>query len=728
MEINKEVYVEQEQVGDFEEIASSIRMEDMSLAFDMVSKHLYSNPIGSFIRELVSNAVDANVDNASSELVKVNIYKEGGQAYFQVKDEGKGMSPDHFRNVYMKWFNSDKREDNTKIGGWGLGSKSPLSYAEYYEVETVVDGWEYNYMIVRQQPVPTATLISSKETIKKSGTTVRVEIKDEDTWKLAKECNAQLLYFDNVYVTNEIYYYNNDFKILDADNFRVRIGTEFPYEGRMHIVLGQVSYPINWDVIEESPINIPVALKFNIGELPVTLSREELNYSDLRIKDIIKEKINVVYQDLLERYLIQMKSNDLYQYVNMHYFPKNSLKLGDYEIPFKVRDNGKVRHSLELYGRSYKIKKDNINVIGSIFGVSNLYNGKLTHRQDFTIQSLAENPNDFLYRKEEFNHWSTLYHQRGTILIRKKLSKRMLHDVASILGLKYERFVKGRYVSLIQMGKFREVLDFIRYVDKYVERSLTSYDSVPPEFIQEVKDRQKALEEERKGNITAYNLNNKKETLDLTTLVNSHKYVFYLDKDRDKTELAHYTAVFQAIPLYYHKQVKLVIVSPTTITKIRRIINVKKAELIFNVAELAPFFIRLKYSALVNPFRLNAYALEETSTYYYKLFKKIPQIEFEFNNEITITSKEDDKYVYTTKRVDTHIYNVFKERFDKIPDKRNHEAIVAFNELEKVNVILHLISNKTLSNLSDKEMIKYIIKKYKVTKLNSKYYGNEESN
>ena len=60
MEINKEVYMEQDTVGIFKEITSSIRAEDLGMALDAVSKNLYSNPIGSFVRELVSNGVDAN--------------------------------------------------------------------------------------------------------------------------------------------------------------------------------------------------------------------------------------------------------------------------------------------------------------------------------------------------------------------------------------------------------------------------------------------------------------------------------------------------------------------------------------------------------------------------------------------------------------------------------------------------------------------------------------------
>ena len=119
MEIKKELYDENEQVGNFEEIASSIRVEDMGLAFDMVSRNLYSNPIGSFVRELVSNGVDANKDNSIATKVAVNVFKEDDLWYFQVLDQGKGMSPIHFRGVYMKWFNSDKRDTNEKIGGWG---------------------------------------------------------------------------------------------------------------------------------------------------------------------------------------------------------------------------------------------------------------------------------------------------------------------------------------------------------------------------------------------------------------------------------------------------------------------------------------------------------------------------------------------------------------------------------------------------------------------------------
>ena len=120
MKLKQENYVEQEQLGNFKEITSTISEKNLSLVLDNVTKNLYSDPIGAFVRELTSNGVDANKRNSKSEKVKVHIYREGDSVYFEVKDEGGGMSPEVFEKVYMSWFESDKRNDSGQIGGWGI--------------------------------------------------------------------------------------------------------------------------------------------------------------------------------------------------------------------------------------------------------------------------------------------------------------------------------------------------------------------------------------------------------------------------------------------------------------------------------------------------------------------------------------------------------------------------------------------------------------------------------
>ena len=60
----------------------------------------------------------------------------------------------------------------------------------------------------------------------------------------------------------------------------------------MHVCLGRVAYPIDYDILNlnERDYRIPIALKFNIGDLNVNVSRESIDYSENTIK-MITEKL-----------------------------------------------------------------------------------------------------------------------------------------------------------------------------------------------------------------------------------------------------------------------------------------------------------------------------------------------------------------------------------------------------------------------------------------------------
>ena len=729
MEINKEVYIEQDTVGIFKEITSSIRAEDLGMALDAVSKNLYSNPIGSFVRELVSNGVDANRANNSAELVKVNIYKEGNTWYFQVKDEGKGMTPEHFTNVYMRWFNSDKRDNNEDIGGWGIGSKSPLSYKESYEITTVADGYEYEYIVVRQSPAPTATLLVERPTNKKSGTTVRIEIDEKDLWKLHDECKKQLIYFNNVYVINEAYYYENDFQIIEADLFKVRTDS-FPFGNEMHIVLGQVAYPINWNFLGISPIYIPVGLKFNIGELPVTLSREEINYSDDTVKEILLNKIETVYDDLYERYSNQHKYTDLFEYMNFYYLADRTLKLTDTaSIHFKIRDNGVLRPSLTVENKTYKISKDSLAYIFELFNVSTLENTKLSHgnSSDFYFSRFLDNTSKYLYRENDFNHWSNLYYQYGrySVISKKKLSKKNFKDIAHILNLSYVKSTPKGLKEHLKSGAAIEVYKFINFIYKSFKEKLKSYDNIPESFIKEKKEQQRLLEEERKGNITAYNLLNVKESLRLEDLLTKYKYVFYMNKNDDRIKAVHYSVLFEYMNKWFKSQYKFVILSDTTIKKLKKFNNVKTVENVWRVANLYNYFNNIKYSYELYSLALDNLNLKKVSTYYASLYDivKKDSIKFPYSKEYRTFREVYGAIEYYNKVTDIDIYSYFKLYIDKITKKRNYQKEQALKELKKVSSCLYLLSTFNCTYEVDRLKIKHLIKEHKLTKLNSNYYG-----
>lgn len=57
----------------------------------------------------------------------------------------------------------------------------------------------------------------------------------------------------------------------------------------MHISLGSVAYPIDWDNLGIEEISLDIALKFNIGELDIIQTREDVKYTP-RTKEAILEK------------------------------------------------------------------------------------------------------------------------------------------------------------------------------------------------------------------------------------------------------------------------------------------------------------------------------------------------------------------------------------------------------------------------------------------------------
>lgn len=103
-------------------IVGGIDESNISIIMEMVSSSFYSNKIGSIIRELTSNCFDshkrANVDNPV--VVKVDFDEENETYYIEFKDVGTGLSPDAIKNIYTRWFTSDKRNNNNEIGGFGL--------------------------------------------------------------------------------------------------------------------------------------------------------------------------------------------------------------------------------------------------------------------------------------------------------------------------------------------------------------------------------------------------------------------------------------------------------------------------------------------------------------------------------------------------------------------------------------------------------------------------------
>lgn len=282
------------------------------MVFQMFTKNVYSNPIGTVVREITSNCFDSHVEAGvqnSPVLIKKTHDESTDTTYISFIDYGMGMSQDRVENIYGVYFESTKRETNDQIGGFGIGGKTPLAYkrstgvgeGEYdnsFFVITNYNGTKFYYNIYEGTESPEFSLFHQEETNEINGTEIRIPVLQRDLGKFEQEIKKQLMYFEGIVFEGFSDYVTNDYQIIEGKTFLYR---EDCFTDKMHVCVGKVYYPIDYDLLGLSSYDykIPVGIKVPIGAVNVTVSREQLDYSEGTIK-YIKDSMDLVQQELKE--------------------------------------------------------------------------------------------------------------------------------------------------------------------------------------------------------------------------------------------------------------------------------------------------------------------------------------------------------------------------------------------------------------------------------------------
>jgi hypothetical protein len=302
---------------DIEGIDMTIDAKNMGFVFDIMFSQMYRDPIGSIIREITSNCFDSHIEAKVNDAVVIEIAEDDGGDYISFTDVGIGISPERMLNIYSKPATSTKRDTNDQIGFWGLGSKSPLAYQDFFHLTTVFNNTKYEYVVHKGERGPRIDKIDEQPTTERNGSIVKIYIKnytDKVTFK--RRIKEQLRYFDNVFVKGVDF--NNHYKIYIGEHFKCR--NDVGNDVNLHIAIGKVCYPIDWGKIDRRkiktsyqdkynlPIGLPFALKFDIGDLPVTPERESIRYITIEKEDgttvdtadLVIDKINAMLTEIQE--------------------------------------------------------------------------------------------------------------------------------------------------------------------------------------------------------------------------------------------------------------------------------------------------------------------------------------------------------------------------------------------------------------------------------------------
>lgn len=342
----------------------SIDKESLGLLFKGFSDSLYSNKIGSIVREIASNCYDAHQQLGINKDIHITMKRPDAftseQGSISFRDFGIGLTPESIKDIYSKYFASTKRSTNDQIGGFGIGAKSPLAYSDIFDVITIVDGIEYHYMIHRGANVPRIELINKEPSSKERGTEVIIPIKSNaDADKFETEIKSQLRYFDGIqYFGIDI---DNDYQIIRGKYFIFNSIDESKKDGLISMCIGKVRYPLNTDLVfpgfSSYALRSNIALYFEVGELSVTMNRESVEYTDKAIQ-VIQKRFEEAEDELIgikESLIEKQDTEDLLEALSLSTTSSVTFPGG---ITPKLPDDFKKIHAVTSDSWAYPAFKD----------------------------------------------------------------------------------------------------------------------------------------------------------------------------------------------------------------------------------------------------------------------------------------------------------------------------------------------------------------------------------
>lgn len=273
--------------------------------FKILSSGLYSNKERAIIREVSCNASDANVDAGNGDVPIVVHLPNTLEPFFSIKDSGPGLNPDQMVNIYTQYGNSTKTDRNDQIGALGLGSKSPFSYIDSFTVISITEGVKNTYSCyIDGNGEPQLQPFGTEDSDEVNGVEVTFPVKTEDFDTFRKEAEIVYRPFEvKPDVVGNSSYSVKSFEVLltsddtDKPEWQVVQPERGYYGGRDNIrvaVQGNIEYPISTHQIEgglskvaQQLIRENYRLRFDIGDLDIAASREELGYDKVTVANIV---------------------------------------------------------------------------------------------------------------------------------------------------------------------------------------------------------------------------------------------------------------------------------------------------------------------------------------------------------------------------------------------------------------------------------------------------------
>ena len=513
-------------LGDIEKHKVGIDEKNINHIVTILSSNLYSNPMQSFLRETVSNAIDSHTEAGTKEPIIITITDSD----IAIRDFGTGISPERFEEIYTNIGSSTKRDSNEFIGHFGIGRFSALAVADVVNVTSFYNGKAYYYVMNKDFSQLHIDKLYEKDTDEHNGVEVRIPYTrslDTGQW-------SGLVFIKNIYINdirnnanffatafnNRKIYRHRTFSHIDVNC----VDLQERYWNK--VLVGDIPYCVNYlDLWSTDAAMLgwldtfkTICPHISIGDVDITPNRENLLYSE-RTKKALKTAYLEAAQELTELWQAQCteeKSNFKAFAFGLKNHYHNILKIDGCEVilskdlPFTLKYKD---FDLNDYNDFLStIKTFLYATTDCVFG--QLSNGEMQKGRRLlssSVEKLIEKCSCPTTRTIVLPDWYGLSSSYIKGFLQSRYTERnILLIVAPRISVSIVKsFIRSTYSieTLTNSKKVHDIIKLIRETFNYIRGHSEQYDLVhSPEYLKYKEDHKNVAEKVKDNSLVSYKL------------------------------------------------------------------------------------------------------------------------------------------------------------------------------------------------------------------------------
>jgi hypothetical protein len=267
--------------------------ENAGKLFMMLSTALYANKERSTLYELSTNAYDEHVISGKKDVPIEITFPTKLDSNIRIRDFGRGLCEDDVYRLLCTYGESTKSQSNDFVGSWGIGFKSCASVSNTWTVNSYHAGKKSQYLIfVSADGIPNITKIRD-EVSGETGIEVVIPVQESRYYQWKSEISTLFSHFPVKPIIHNLdvkypdqLVFNDGGWLLCGNNSRA-ITSFREYDLDKNKLKTEISEDLLY------VLDLSFTLKFEIGELDLSISRETLQYTKKTIT-AVENKLRLI--------------------------------------------------------------------------------------------------------------------------------------------------------------------------------------------------------------------------------------------------------------------------------------------------------------------------------------------------------------------------------------------------------------------------------------------------